>query len=343
MITTLVIIGLVFLILVHEFGHFIVARFFHVRVEEFGIGYPPRVWSKMKGGVLWSINALPFGGFVKILGEDGGENDPQSFSRQKIWKRIMILCAGICMNMIAGWIFFSGVYITGSPARAIIMEVKENTPASIAGLKNGDIVIAVSSPTELLKIPNADEFTSFTKRSVEKAITIEVSRSGRTESVSLIPREHPPEGEGALGVVITNAGFEKHSFFSGLWQGFLTTIDVTIAIILGLVSFFANLFSPGAFDSVAGPVGVVKIAADMGKLGLAYVFQIIGLISINLAILNLVPFPALDGGRVLFLIIEKFRGRAVSPKVEQTVNMVGFLALIVLMIVVTFKDVSRLF
>ena len=343
MITLLVIIGLVFLILAHEFGHFLFARLFRVHVEEFGIGYPPRLWGKKKGGVLWSINALPFGGFVKILGEDGGVDNEHSFSRQKIWKRIVILSAGVLMNIFVAWIFFSGVFMAGSPERAIIMEVKEHTPAAVVGLKQGDMILAMSSSQELVQKPNADEFIQMTKRSAGKLITLEISRSGKTESVSITPRINPPEGEGALGVSITNAGFKKQPFFSALASGFLTTVEVIGAIVIGLITFFGSLFSPGAFDSVAGPIGVVKIASEIGALGISYVFQIIGLISVNLAILNIIPFPALDGGRILFLIIEKIRGKPVHPRVEQITNMVGFFALIALMIVVTTKDVLKLF
>jgi len=344
MITLIVIVGIIFLILAHEFGHFFVARRFKVTVEEFGVGYPPRVWSKEKNGVVWSINALPFGGFVKILGEDGGNEDPNSFSKQKIWKRICILSAGVLMNILVGWIFFSGVYMSGSPERAIIMDVKQNTPAAVVGIEKGDIVLSLGSKdVGIVKKPNADEFISFTTKAVGKEISIEVSRKGTSKSFVVIPRINPPEGEGALGVSITNAGFVRESFFSAISDGFVTTITVMGAIIMGLFSFFAHIFSPNGFDAVAGPIGVVKMASEMGTLGLSYVFQIIGLISINLAILNLIPFPALDGGRILFLIIEKFRGKPAPEKVEQWVNMAGFFVLIVLMIAVTFKDVTRLF
>ncbi|MFA5870837.1 MAG: RIP metalloprotease RseP [Candidatus Paceibacterota bacterium] len=344
MITTIVIVGIIFLILAHEFGHFVVARKFKVTVEEFGIGYPPRVWSKKKNGVVWSVNALPFGGFVKILGEDGGNEDPNSFSKQKIWKRICILVAGVLMNVLVGWIFFSGVYMTGSPERAVIMDVKQNAPAAVVGIKSGDIVLALESrEIGIIKKPNADEFISFTSKAVGKEISIEISRQGISKAFTITPRVNPPEGEGALGVTITNAGFARQSFFSAIGNGFITTMSVILAIVVGLFSFFAHIFSANGFDAVAGPIGVVKMASEMGTLGLSYVFQIIGLISINLAILNLIPFPALDGGRVLFLIIEKFRGKPAPEKVEQIVNMVGFFALIVLMVVVTFKDISRLF
>ncbi|TSC52223.1 MAG: regulator of sigma E protease [Parcubacteria group bacterium LiPW_41] len=344
MITFIVIVGIIFLILAHECGHFFVARKFKVTVEEFGIGYPPRIWSKTKDGVVWSINALPFGGFVKILGEDGGNNDPNSFSKQKIWKRISILSAGVLMNILVGWIFFSGVYMTGSPERAIVMDVKQNTPAAIAGIEKGDIVLALeSSDVGIVKKPNADEFISFTGKAVGKEMVIEVSRQGNNKMFTVIPRINPPEGEGALGVSITNAGFPRQSFFSSILSGFTTTISVIGAIVVGLFSFFAHIFSPNGFDAVAGPIGVVKMASEMGTLGLSYVFQIIGLISINLAILNLIPFPALDGGRILFLIIEKFRGKPAPEKIEQWVNMAGFFILIALMIAVTFKDLSRLF
>lgn len=344
MITAIVIIGIIFLIIAHELGHFFVARKFKVTIEEFGIGYPPRLWSKKKNGVIWSVNALPFGGFVKILGEDGGNEDPNSFSKQKVWKRISILSAGVFMNMLVGWIFFSGVYMTGSPERAIIMDIKQNTPAAIAGIERGDIVIALESKDiGVIKKPNADEFISLTSKAIGKEVSIEISRRGENKVFTLVPRANPPEGEGALGITITNAGFSRQPFFSAISNGFMTTIDVVGEIVVGLFSFFAHIFSPTGFDAVAGPIGVVKMASEIGTLGLSYVFQIIGLISINLAILNLIPFPALDGGRILFLIIEKFRGKPAPERVEQLVNMVGFFALIALMVVVTFKDVSRLF
>lgn len=343
MITSIVIIGLIFLILAHEFGHFVFARLFRVRVEEFGIGYPPRIWGKKRGDVFWSINALPFGGFVKILGEDGGMNDPHSFSCQPIWKRIVILSAGVLMNIFVAWIFFSGVYMAGSPERTVVMDVKTGTPAAVAGLKQGDIILSVNSEQELVNKPKADEFTGIMKRSAGKSVTVGISRMGKTEKVVVVPRVNPPEGEGALGVSITNTGFERQSFFAALGSGFMTTMVVIKEIVLGLIHFFGSIFSPGAFDSVSGPVGVVRIASGVGALGLSYVFQIIGLISVNLAILNIIPFPALDGGRILFLIIEKLRGKPVHPRIEQITNMIGFFALILLMIIVTTKDISKLF
>ena len=234
--------------------------------------------------------------------------------------------------------------MSGSPERAIIMDVKQNTPAAIAGIKKDDIILALEShEIGIIKRPNVDEFISFTSKASGKEISIEVSRQGVSKVFTVTPRINPPEGEGALGVSITNAGFARQSFFSSIVSGFITTMNVTGAIIIGLFSFFAHLFSPNGFDAVAGPIGVVRLASEMGTLGLSYVFQIIGLISVNLAILNLIPFPALDGGRILFLVIEKLRGKPAPEKVEQWVNMAGFFVLIILMVAVTFKDVSRLF
>jgi len=357
MIILIVIIGLVVLILAHEFGHFITAKMFGVRVEEFGIGYPPRLFGKQIGETLYSVNLLPLGGFVRIHGEDETEENhkkdetldlptiQRSFAHQAIWKRTCILIAGVTMNMLVGWVIFSGILMTGSPAHLAITEVAKDSPAYEAGLKPNDFIIGARLGITALGDPiKSDDFIAVMKEVAGQKVSIDVLRDGKTMTFEINSREKPPEGQGSLGVSLADAGVAKQSFFSAIGNGFMATITIFWLTLKGFLSLIVGIFTtPGtALAGVAGPVGVFGIAAQTGKMGLIYLFQLIALISVNLAVLNLIPFPALDGGRVFFLLIEKLKGSPVSSKTQRMVNAVGFAALILLMVFVTIHDVGNI-
>lgn len=339
MIFVIVIIGLAILVLVHEFGHFLTAKILGVKVEEFGVGFPPRVFGKKIGGTIYSVNALPFGGFVRLHGEDkphGGFND------EPAWKKSIVVVAGVLMNLILGWVFLSIVFMTGVPKHLVVSDVAAGSPAMNAGLKTGDVVINVSSGNLGLTDPiSADDFSRLVK-SGQGAVNMKIERGSEKLNAALSPRANPPEGQGPLGVIITEMGFEPQPFFGSFVSGFSATWDTVKLVFLGLISFFTQLFTaPGAIENVAGPVGIVFIAVQATSLGFAYLIQLLALISINLAILNLLPFPALDGGRFLFVLLEKIVGRPISRQAQIWINGAGFAILIFLMIFVTVKDVYR--
>lgn len=341
MLYVIVILGLAVLIFVHELGHFLTAKLLGMKVEEFGFGFPPRIFGRKIGGTLYSINALPFGGFVRLEGEDkptGGFND------ELAWKKSIVVVAGVVMNMILGWFFLSLVFMSGVPKHLVVSDVAINSPAANAGLRTGDVITNISSGDFNLTDPiSAEDFSQFVKSNIN-AVSVNIERGNEKIKTELSPRANPPEGQGPLGVGITEMGFDAQPFFGSFISGFSATWETIKLVLEGLGSFFLQIFTaPGSIQNVAGPVGIVFIAVQATSLGFAYLIQLLALISINLAILNLLPFPALDGGRFLFVIIEKIVGRPVSRRAQGWLNGAGFLILILLMVFITIKDIGRFF
>ncbi len=356
----IVIIGISVLILLHELGHFIAAKNAGLRVDEFGFGFPPRMFSwrpkrwvkegetlhKVQGDTVYSVNWLPFGGFVKIYGESkeqlkneeiktGEATDTsRSFAHQSAWRRSVIILAGIAMNFILGWLILSAVFMIGASESVVITQVADNSPAQTAGLLPGD---------QLVGYTKAEDFISFTDSNRGKEIELQVQRGDEQLVFELTPRENPAPGQGPLGVALSQAGFPKLPFFEAIWTGLTTSLDIMAEIIKTFGRLFGSLFSRGELlEGVVGPVGIFGVAGDLGSIGFVYILQLIGLISLNLAILNAMPFPALDGGRFLFILIEKIKGSAISPKRELVANLVGFGVLLILMVAITARDIIRL-
>jgi len=351
MIIAAVILGLAVLVLVHELGHFAAAKWFGVKVEEFGIGYPPKILWKKIGETVYSLNLLPLGGFVRIHGEDEGEGTGaaleagRGFIHKAAWKRAVILIAGITMNVFAGWIIFSAVFMIGSPEHLMISGVSEGSPAAAEGLALGDVVTRATFGSVTMDDPiRADAFIAAVKEANGSRIALSLSRNGETKEVTIVPRVNPPEGQGALGVELADAGFPREPFFAAIADGFTTTFSVLWMTVKGFVMLILGVFTEPrtALQGVAGPIGIFTLAAETGKIGFTYLAQLIGFISINLAVLNLIPFPALDGGRVLFLLIEKIKGKPISSRSQRMVNATGFVMLILLMILVTIHDVRKM-
>jgi len=324
---------LIILIIGHEFGHFFAAKLFGLRVDEFGFGFPPKLFSRKKGETEYSFNLLPFGGFVKIHGEHAGmqekiEDPKRSFTHQGAFKRSVIIVAGAFMNFLIGWIAFSIVFTTGVPNRVVIERVAENSPAAEIGLTAGQTIEGFES---------AEEFANFVSENKGKEIEV--------NGTLVTPRESTPEDEGALGVVVTDAGVEKQGIFEGIWSGLVAAVVTTGLIIQAFVSFVGSAFSGdlSVVNEVTGPVGVFNILSDVSTLGFVPLVQFLGLISLNLVVINLIPFPALDGGRFLTIVIEKIIGRRLNYKFEAVANAVGLVLLLLLMVVVTIKDIINIF
>ena len=319
----IIVIGISFLILVHELGHFLAAKYFKVPVEEFGFGFPPRIISKKMGETRYSLNWLPFGGFVKLSGEFEGD-DPKSFIKQKAWKRAIILVAGVTMNFIFGWLLLSIVLFIGAPSFVLVNKVLPDSLAAVAGVLDGDRIVGFAS---------AKEFTDFIKANSDQEVQFKVLReeggSPKEVEIKVVPQE-------TIGVMIADVGMPAQSFLKSIGGGFLTSLSIIWAILIALGSVFSSV------QSFVGPIGIFDVAIQTGKLGAIYVFQLLALISLNLTVLNLLPVPALDGGRLLFVIIEKIRGKAFSPMTEIRANIVGFVLLISLIVFVPFSDILRL-
>ena len=352
--------SLIILMIIHEFGHFIIAKKFGVKVEEFGIGYPPRIFGKKFGETLYSINLLPLGAFVKIYGEEGGLDDYRSFSKLTILKRVLIVVGGVAAFWIASIILFSVVFAIGADipvgdqdfteltnARVQVISVSDNSPAKNAGLAAGDVLLSFKLKDEEIKISKIKDVQDFTKEKAGQQITLAVSRQGKTIETSLTPRVQVPQGQGALGVGLERMAtlVKKYPWYQAPIKGALYTGEVTIRAAQGLFTVFADLFRGKGVPEGAemlGPIGITVFLARAIDFGIGFFLYFIASISVFVAIFNIFPIPALDGGKLMFLAIEKIKGKPVPVKVEQSITVLFFFLLILMSLFVTIRfDVPR--
>ena len=336
------------LVLVHELGHFLVARRAGIWVEEFGFGLPPRVFGKKIGETIYSVNLLPFGGFVRLHGENSEDlikKPEKAFINKSPLIKAGIVVAGVIMNFLLGIFAFAIVYsVTGIPREAgfvKIEEIKSGSPAEAAGILPGDIVRQVDE----IKIGSNSDFIANVDAKRGSEVNLLIERSGDEElSIKVSPRKDPPEGEGALGVLISDSEIYYPPIwqrpFVGVYYGFKEAIFWGGAVILGMFNIFLNLFGGVFPKDVAGPVGLFVVTREIAKVGIIPLINWVGIISVNLAILNILPIPALDGGRLLFIGIEKLFGRRILPKLESWLHVVGLGLLVLFLIAVTFREVA---
>lgn len=353
---------LLVLVLVHEFGHFYSAKKFGIRVDEFGFGFPPKLFGYKKGETEYTFNLFPLGGFVKIFGENPNEeniNGPdakRSIVNKPKYQQAIVLFAGVFANFILAWLLFSVGFMSGLPASVssevkgmlsdvhlVITSVIPKSPAEIAGLKSGDKIISLMNDSEKVSNLNPETLKSFVISHGKKEMEIGYIRQNETEKFIKLT---PVSTSGALmiGVSMDEIGIARMPFFTAFSEGLKFTWSVTKGTALGLYTLIVeSLKGRGSLESITGPVGMVGIVGDAYQFGFVYLLSFAALISINLAIINLVPIPALDGGRLLFLLIEKIKGSRINPKFSNLTNTIGFVVLILLMLVVTFNDVVKLF
>jgi len=336
----LVIVGISALIFAHELGHFLSAKLFGVKVEEFGFGFPPRIVSKKIGETRYSVNLLPFGGFVRLLGENllvpvAEQEKPRSFAYQSAWRRIVIIVSGVAMNFLLGWVIISGLFLFGTSEPVGITMVFPDAPAAKAGLKEGDKIVGFAK---------AEDFVNFVNENKGKEIALNIKRGEESFRVKIMPRLQAPEGQGALGIGVGELGFSKLPLLASLKAGLLTASQTVWMIFIALMNLIVGVFTGAvAFENFIGPVGIFQVAAQAGEFGFSYLFSLIGIISLNLMVLNILPFPALDGGRLLFILVEKINGSPLPVKAEAYINAAGFVFLLLLMVAITVKDVIYLF
>jgi len=353
------------LILAHELGHFLVAKWGKIRVDEFGLGLPPRIWGFKKGETIYSLNWLPFGGFVKIFGEDPTEEDICGPDRARCFVnrprkiQALVLLAGVTANILLTWLLISfnlslglPVATTGLPKglttqnnALMVVSVLDNSPAKEAGLKAGDRLLSLQSEKGRETNLTAESVKAFVQNHAGQRIAVDYRRASTTNSVSIIPKKSLSGGNAVIGISMEKIGLVKVAWWQAPYYGLYFTYNLTKSTLFGLQYFFTTLFTNGreALSSVAGPVGMYGLVGDASRLGLVYIFNFMAIISINLAVLNLLPFPALDGGRLLFVAIEAVTRRPIKPVIANTLNLIGFSLLILLMIVIAISDILKLF
>jgi len=346
------------LVIVHEWGHFYFARRAGIKVEEFGLGLPPRIAGFKLGETIYSINWIPFGGFVKIYGENEViKGDKRAFSNKSPGWRMLVLSAGVLMNILAGFlVLMIGFWLSMPPlvtppeyyvgdsanieSKVVVLNVLENSPADQAQLMPGDYILG--SGQTVFSLP--DDLRGFLSDKSGQPVDLIISRSGQQLSVTMTPIT---EAEGVFIGVWIDRFVEQVSYvwWQVPWFALQESVRLLGVIIIAIASFIYQLFSTASLPSeLAGPVGIAKITVDLLHLGWLKILQFIVFLSFNLGVINLVPFPALDGGRLLFVILEVLRGgKRVSDQVERTVHAIGFMLLMLLIAVVTYKDIIKLF
>lgn len=341
------------LVLVHELGHFFAAKKAGIKIEEFGFGFPPKLVSIKYGGTIYSLNLLPLGGFVRLYGEEGeiekGGECNRAFFAQSKKKRLVVLLAGVFANFLLSIACFSFIYTSvGIPTetnKVIIAGIAPNSPAEKAGFEAHDRVLFVDNE----EVFSIEEFQGLIEERKGKEVLLKVERNIEKEreekEFRLVPRIDPPQEEGAMGVALTSIEMVFYPFWQMPFRAAFVGIKEAIAwggmVVSGLLAMIGNLFVGQLPQDVAGPVGIYQLTTGVAQQGLLIILQFIGVLSINLAVLNVAPFPALDGGRILFVILEKVIGKRVKPKIEQITHMAGMALLVSLMVLVTIKDLSR--
>lgn len=363
------------LVFAHELGHFFTARKLGVRAEEFGFGFPPRVfgiyknkegkWKKVWGkkeitdsrDTIYSINAIPLGGFVKIKGENGGDGaDSDSFSAKKPWRRAIILSAGVFMNVVLAAVLISIGFMIGFPQsidrdnlpksiqisdeKIQVVQVVAESPAAKAGILPSDVLLSINGQD----IKNTEDVYEFVNNTSADKVNLTISRLNEIQVVEIVPELAPEKDRKIIGVAISQVGVIRYPWYGAIWEGIKTTGNLLWAIVYAFYEVIRNLVVGQPINAeVAGPIGIADLTGQMARMGIIYLLQFTALLSLNLAIINILPFPALDGGRLLFLLIEKIKGKPVKKEVEAAFHNIGFMLLMALVAWVTLKDIIKLF
>ena len=370
MIVIKIVIVLAILILVHEFGHFIVAKKSGIRVDEFGLGLPPRAWGKKFGETLYSLNWIPFGGFVKIFGEDPSEADvntqdkERSFHYKPKYIQAAVIVAGVVFNYVFAILLMWFGFMGGMPGfvedfpdaqvrdeRVIIAYVLPESQAAEAELDLGATIVSLEAGGESVVVDEGSDVPDFVAAHQDEEITFNLSKGDRlferSATPALVEYENPQTGEVservAVGIELGEVGTVSLPPHKAFVTGFKVTWNLTKLTTIGLYDLIADAVrGEGSLDGVSGPVGIATAVDDASKEGFGSLLYFVAIISVSLAVLNLVPFPALDGGRLLFIIIESITGKPIKREVANTVNAIGFILIIALMIFITYHDIISL-
>lgn len=341
------------LVFVHELGHFVAARKNGVKVEEFGFGFPPRIFGIKKGETIYSINWIPLGGFVKIKGEDGeNKEDEDSFSHKKIWRRAVILAAGVFMNFVLAAVLLSIGFMVGLPqvingengyakvrdARVQVIQILEGTPAAEAGVLVGDTILEIDGQ----KVEDVEVMQNYLAGKIDAPVKFSLERDSQKIDKEISPTFLIETGRGGIGVGLLKTGIVSYPWYLSLWKGAESAVLFTGEVATAFYELIKNLIVTQKVSvDLSGPVGIAVLTGQVARMGIIYLLQFTALLSINLAVINFLPFPALDGGRLLFLLIEKIRHKPISQKIENLVHNIGFGLLMLLVLLVTYRDVIK--
>ena len=350
---TLVIFLLTFtvIIAVHEFGHYLTARLLGMKVLEFAFGFPPRVFAIRHAEIDYSLNAIPFGGFVRILGQDdfairqAGEGQPGSFTSKPWWSQAIVLAAGVTMNMVLALFVLTIAFATGTTASTgdvRVRDVAPDSPASRAGFQVGDIVRAIDGR----KIERSNDLVNYVRAQArlnpDKEVTLEVERNGRPlPPIKAAPRAEPPEGQGPLGIGLEEV---QGPIAVALPEAFGQAVSLSGQVIAQIAELPGQLLaprSPSDAPTVGGPIEIFRVTGQVAQFGLPTFLKLVGVLSVNLAVLNILPFPGLDGGRLFFVLLGGIFRVRLSPQIEAAVHAVGFVLLLLLLVVVSIADIRR--
>lgn len=341
----LIFLGLAILIVIHEAGHFFAAKAMGMKVEEFGFGFPPKIFGRRKGETEYSFNWLPFGGFVSIAGENDRllgeaekleslppEEKKRLFMFQAPWRRSAVILAGVIANFLLGWLLISGVFMVGTAPTLEVYQVQQMSPAEAAGIRAGDII---------RNFKTAEEFIAYTAENRGREVSIKVQRGGEFLTFKVVPATETAPGKGAVGLVFT--GIVPREPLPALEDGFYTAGRIARLTLAAFYEMVKGIVTSGVVhEGIVGPVGIFFIARESAAAGVINFIQLLAFISVNLAVMNLIPFPALDGGRFILILVEKLNGSPLPRRAEAWLNGMGFALLILFMLVVTIRDVVRL-
>lgn len=358
---------LVVLIVSHEFGHFVVAKLNKIRVDEFSFGFPPKLLSKKIGETTYKLNALPFGGYVKIFGQgDEGEvnkeaDKDRSFNSKPHYVRALVLLGGVFMNFVLAWLLLSIGFMSGLPSSVsgfgdaslikdpvvTITGTLKDSPAEKSGLLAGDKINYLETDGDstllLSSYFGVETVQNFISKHVEEEIRININRAGQEKEITVIALKDEIKNKAMIGVSLDMIGTLKLPVHKAVWQGLKLSSNLFIATVEGFYNLIrSSIAGETNFSSLTGPIGLVGVVGDAADFGFIYLLSFTALISINLVVINLIPFPALDGGQLLFLLIEKIKGSRINPKVANWVNLAGMGLLILLMVVISYHDIIKL-
>lgn len=333
---------LILLILVHEFGHFITAKLAGVKVEEFGLGFPPKIFGFKVGETEYTLNMVPLGGFCRLLGEEDPKEKRSLASRNK-GIRILVLSAGSLMNLVLPFFLFTASFMVPHPVfseQVRVESVSPDSPAAAAGIQPGDVILEINGA----EVKNRADLTINIRRNLGKEIKLLLKNSQEApRTVTLVPRLNPPSEQGAIGILLSPPEMTGAKETKPVWEavplGIKTTWDTLVLFRNEIAGWFITKQAP----EVSGPIGIARFTGVVAQAGLGPLLAFTAIISINLAIVNLLPVPGLDGGRLVFVFLEFFmRGKRISPARERIVHFIGFAMLISLVLLVSYFDVMRL-